>query len=301
MENMERKEKFKQPVNGYVALVIILALTALFIYGVRYYGAKVDYESTGNMVMLIVCILLTFVSLICLKGLNSINPNTAGVLTLFGKYKGSIVQDGLCWVNPFMQVRKISLRARSLNSEAIKVNDLMGNPILIGIVLVWKIEDTYKAVFEVDDCISFVDIQSEAAVRNLAGAYPYDNIDDEQTSETTLRSGGEEVNLVLEKALVDRLSIAGVRVIEARINYLAYAPEIAGAMLQRQQAIAVVAARQKIVEGAVTMVEMALEQLSNRNIIELDDDKKASMVSNLMVVLTSDKSASPVINAGTIY
>jgi len=259
----------KKPVNGYVAITIIIILCISF-------GFESIYFASHDNPAVVVCVLGLVVSLFCFRGLNSINPNTAAVMTLFGKYKGSIVQDGLCWINPLMHVRKISLKARSLNVESIKVNDSMGN------------------------CLNFVEIQSETAVRSLAGAYSYDNIDEENAG-ITLRVGGEEVNQVLEKALVDRLRITGVQVIEARINYLAYAPEIAGAMLQRQQATAVVAARQKIVEGAVSMVEMALEQLSSRHIIELDDEKKASMVSNLMVVLTSDKSASPVLNAGTLY
>jgi regulator of protease activity HflC (stomatin/prohibitin superfamily) len=290
---MSKKEYFKNPVDGYAAITIIIFSFIIFVFGTIYFA------NSDNPVC-VICGLCALVSLISLKGLNSINPNTAGVLTLFGKYKGSIVKDGLCWINPFIHIRRISLKARNLNGEPIKVNDSMGNPIMIGIVIVWKVDDTFKSVFEVEDCLGFVNIQSEAAVRSLAGAYSYDNIDDENTG-ITLRGGGEEVNQVLEKALIERLSIAGVKVIEARINYLAYAPEIAGAMLQRQQATAVVAARQKIVEGAVSMVELALEQLSARHIIELDDEKKASMVSNLMVVLTSDKSASPVLNAGTIY
>ncbi len=233
-------------------------------------------------------------------GLLIVNPNESVVLVLFGKYSGTIKQNGFYWVNPFFARKKISLRARNLNSDPIKVNDKLGNPIMIGIVLVWKVENTFKAAFEVDDYIRFVDVQSEAAIRKLAGAYPYDNFDDEE-ADISLRSGGEEVNHELENELIERLAIAGIQVIEARIAYLAYASEIANAMLRRQQATAIVAARQKIVEGAVSMVEMALEQLSKKNIIELDEDKKAAMVSNLMVVLCSDKDASPVINTGTLH
>jgi regulator of protease activity HflC (stomatin/prohibitin superfamily) len=209
-------------------------------------------------------------------------------------------RNGFYWINPFFVKKRISLRARNFNSELLKVNDKLGNPIMIGIVLVWKVEETYKAAFQVDDYNRFVEIQSESAVRKLAGHYAYDNFDDEQ-SDITLRGGGEEVNHVLEKELSERLHIAGIQVIEARIAHLAYSAEIAQAMLKRQQATAVVAARAKIVEGAVSMVEMALNKLSERKIVELDDERKAVMVSNLLVVLCSDKDASPVVNAGSIY
>ena len=229
-----------------------------------------------------------------------VNPNESSVLVLFGAYKGTIKENGFWWVNPFFARKKISLRARNLDSEPIKVNDKIGNPIMIGIVLVWKVENTFKAAFEVDDFAHFVDIQSEAAIRKLAGHYPYDNFDDEE-ADITLRSGGEDVNQVLEEELTERLAIAGIRVIEARISYLAYASEIAGAMLRRQQATAIVAARQKIVEGAVGMVEMALDQLAEKNVIDLDEEKRATMVSNLMVVLCSDKDATPVLNTGSLY
>jgi len=220
-------------------------------------------------------------------------------MVFFGAYKGSIKTNGFFWVNPLMVKRKVSLRARNFDSNPIKVNDKLGNPIMIGGVLVWKVENTFKACFEVDEYEHFVKIQSEAAIRKLAGMYPYDNMDHDE--EISLRSGGEEVNHQLEKELAERLEIAGIKVLEARISNLAYASEIAGAMLQRQQAIAIVAARQKIVEGAVGMVESALQQLSSKNILELDDERKAAMVSNLMVVLCSDKSASPVINTGTLH
>lgn len=243
---------------------------------------------------------LLVVDVFCWIGLLILNPNESMVMVLFGKYTGTIKRNGFYWVNPFLIRKKISLRARNLNSDPIKVNDKLGNPIMIGIVLVWKVENTYKAAFEVDDYIRFVDVQSEAAIRKLAGAYPYDNFDDEQ-AEISLRSGGEEVNQELENELIDRLAIAGIHVIEARIAHLAYASEIANAMLRRQQATAIVAARQKIVEGAVGMVELALSQLSKKEIINLDEEKKAAMVSNLMVVLCSDKDASPVINTGTLH
>ncbi|MBR4989006.1 MAG: SPFH domain-containing protein [Bacteroidaceae bacterium] len=241
---------------------------------------------------------LVFIVLMC--GLFVVNPNESTVITFFGKYEGTVIKNGFFYYNPFASKKSISLRARNLNGEPIKVNDLMGNPIMIGAVLVWKVKDTFKASFEVDNYSRFVDVQSEAAIRNLAGAYPYDNLENEDAS-ITLRNGGEEVNELLEKSLAERLAIAGIEVMEARISYLAYAPEIASAMLQRQQATAMVAARHKIVEGAVGMVQMALEQLSEKEIINLDEEKKAAMVSNLMVVLTSDRAATPVVNTGTLY
>jgi regulator of protease activity HflC (stomatin/prohibitin superfamily) len=240
------------------------------------------------------------VSFFCLFGLVIVNPNESSVMVLFGEYRGTIKENGFFWVNPFYVRKKLSLRARNFDSSPIKVNDKVGNPIMIGLVLVWKVENTFKAAFEVDEYEHFVVVQSEAALRKLAGIYPYDNFQDE-TAEVTLRSGGDEVNHDLAEELVERLEIAGIKVIEARINYIAYASEIAGAMLRRQQATAVVAAREKIVEGAVGMVDMALEQLSKKNIVHLDEERKAAMVSNLMVVLCSDESARPVVNTGTLH
>ena len=242
---------------------------------------------------------LLVIGIFMLIGLVIVNPNESMVLVLFGAYKGSIKENGFFWINPFYTRKRMSLRARNFDSEPSKVNDKVGNPIKIGVVLVWKVEDTYKAAFEVNEYEHFVVVQSEAALRKLAGKYPYDNFEDEK-AEITLRSGVEEVNHELEKEIVERLEIAGIHVIEARINYIAYAEEIASAMLRRQQATAVVAARHKIVEGAVSMVEIALEQLSGKEIIELDHDSKAAMVSNLMVVLCSDESARPVVNTGTL-
>ncbi len=247
-----------------------------------------------------VFILLAIVAFFLVPGFVIVNPNEAYVLLLFGKYKGSLLVNGFWWVNPFMREKKISLRARNLNSEPIKVNDKIGNPIMIGTVLVWRVSDTYKAAFDVDDYLHFVLIQTESAVRKLAGMYPYDNLEDEN-AQLTLRDGGEEVNQQLEREIANRLAIAGIEVLEARINYLAYATEIASAMLKRQQAVAVIAARTKIVEGAVSMVEMALEELSKKEIVALDEERKAQMVSNLMVVLTSDKDVAPVVNTGTLY
>ena len=283
------KEKFTKGANGYLMLVAFILIMGAGLAGI----AWTDIPALG--------VIVSVLSFIIPPGFMVINPNEAGVLVLFGKYKGTIADNGFLWVNPFMSKKKISLRAHNLNSEQIKVNDKMGNPILISAVLVWKVKDTYRASFDVDDYMRFVDVQSEAAVRNLAASYSYDSLESGETEEITLRSGGEEVNDQLEAALKDRLKIAGIEVMEARISNLAYAPEIAGAMLQRQQATAVVAARQKIVEGAVSMVEMALEMLSQREIVELDEERKAAMVSNLLVVLTSDKSASPIVNAGTLY
>lgn len=291
---IEGEEKFVTPSSGW----LVLFLTLLGLIG----GAALPITMLANGASDLwgFCFIVPVVSLVFMCGLFVVNPNESAVVTFFGKYVGTVVENGFFFMNPFTQKKNVSLRARNLNGEPIKVNDLMGNPIMIGVVLVWRVKDTFKASFEVDDYSRFVDIQSEAAIRNLAGAYPYDNLEDEDAS-ITLRNGGEEVNDLLEKSLSERLAIAGIEVIEARISYLAYAPEIASAMLQRQQATAMVAARHKIVEGAVGMVQMALEQLSEKEIIELDEEKKAAMVSNLMVVLTSDRAATPVVNAGSLY
>jgi regulator of protease activity HflC (stomatin/prohibitin superfamily) len=234
------------------------------------------------------------------KGLMIVSPNHARVCTFFGKYVGTVKENGLLWVNPFYDKQKISLRAHNLNGQQLKVNDKMGNPIEIAAVIVWQVSDTYKATFEVDNYDQYVGIQSEAAVRHLATSCPYDQMED-QSADITLRDGGEKVNDLLEKELNERLAPAGITIREARISHLAYAPEIAGAMLQRQQATAIVSARFKIVEGAVGMVELALEQLSKKGIVQLDEEKKAAMVSNLMVVLCGEKAATPVLNTGTLY
>lgn len=235
-----------------------------------------------------------------LLGFFVLNPNVAAVLILFGAYKGTIKSNGFFWMNPLVQKKKISLRARNLDSEPIKVNDKIGNPIMIGVVLVWRVRDTFKAVFDVNQYEHFVQIQTDAAIRKLAGSYPYDNFNDDDSG-ICLRSDVEEVNEQLEKEMDERLAMAGIEVMETRISHLAYASEIAGAMLQRQQATAVVAARLKIVEGAVGMVELALDELNKKAIVELDEERKAAMVSNLMVVLCSDKAASPVVNTGSLY
>jgi len=249
---------------------------------------------------IITAALLVVSSLFLLKGLYLIYPNRSMVMTLFGSYRGTAKDNGLFWTNPLYARRGISLRARNFDSERLKVNDKLGNPVLISVILVWRVKDTFRAAFEVDEYDSFVRVQTDAAVRKLASQYSYDNFDDDQT-ELTLRSGVQEVNDSLEVELSERLAIAGIEVMEARLGYLAYAPEIANAMLKRQQAEAIVAARFKIVEGAVSMVEDALEKLSHKQIISLDEDQKATMVSNLMVVLCSDKEVTPVLNTGTLH
>lgn len=238
--------------------------------------------------------------LLLAKGLVIISPNNAKILLLFGEYKGSIKQNGLFWVNPFLSRNTLSLRAGNFESEKIKVNDKMGNPILISVILVWKVEDTFKASFEVDNYEHFVRVQTDSAVRKLAGSFPYDHFEDERAT-ITLSTNFDDVNSALETEISERLGIAGIRVIESRIAYLAYAPEIAHSMLRRQQASAIVAARHKIVEGAVGMVESALNLLSSKEIIELDEEKKAAMVSNLMVVLCGDRETQPVVNTGTLH
>jgi regulator of protease activity HflC (stomatin/prohibitin superfamily) len=282
-----KAEKSYKAISGYlfvlVLLVMIVVLTFSFLYGMAVLG-----------IILIPVVILTAI------GFTVVNPNESNVLVLFGAYRGTIKTNGFFWVNPFYVRKKISLRARNFDSDTIKVNDRLGNPIKIGCVVVWKVEDTYKAAFEVDDYVHFVFVQSETALRKLAGIYPYDNFEDHD-AEITLRSGGEEVNDELEKEIRERLMMAGISVIEARINFIAYSEEIAGAMLRRQQATAVVAARFKIVEGAVSMVEMALDQLMEKKIVDFDDEKKAAMVSNLMVVLCGDKDPSPVVNTGTLH
>jgi len=271
--------------SGYTMLVAVIILLALGVAGL------VVMRNPVFAWMLVLAGLL-------MPGFFFLNPNTSVVLVLFGDYKGTVKTSGFFWVNPLFMKKRISLRARNFDSEKIKVNDKVGNPIQIGVILVWQVKDTFKAAFEVDNYENFVRIQSDAAVRTLAGMYPYDNFDDE--AEMTLRSGHGEVSHALEETLRNRLDMAGIYVIEARIGYLAYAPEIAGAMLRRQQATAVVAARYKIVEGAVSMVQMALDHLKTQGIIELDEERKAAMVSNLMVVLCGDKDVNPVINTGTL-
>lgn len=281
------QERINNPISGYPMFLLLLAVLAGIVYSVL--------NELPPFILLSVALAL-FLG----KGFFFVNPNDSKVLVLFGEYKGTVKKNGFFWTNPFYAKQGISLRARNFDSEKIKVNDLLGNPILISSILVWRVKDTYKAAFDVDYYESFVRIQTDAAIRKLAGSYPYDNFDDEQ-SEITLRSGMQEVNEAMEAELSERLAISGIEVLEARIGYLAYAPEIASAMLKRQQAEAIVAARFKIVEGAVGMVEIALDELSKKQVIDLDEEQKATMVNNLMVVLCSDKEATPVLNTGTLH
>jgi len=290
-------EKEMKPISGYLTLIAsIVCIFGGIVCLVK--GAGKGDSSNAGLVFL--GILLIFTAIFLFKGIMVVNPNHARVCTFFGKYVGTVKANGLLWVNPFFSSYRISLRSQNLNGQQLKVNDKMGNPIEIAAVIVWQVSDTYKASFEVADYQQYVGIQSEAAVRHLATSCPYDQMEDER-ADITLRDGGEKVNEMLEKELSDRLAPAGILIKEARISHLAYAPEIAGAMLQRQQATAIVAARFKIVEGAVGMVELALEMLSKKQIVQLDEEKKAAMVSNLMVVLCGEKAATPVLNTGTLY
>lgn len=282
---MEQEKNFKA-INGYLMLTVDLILLA---------GAILGIILTHNLLFLLALPVIIFLAI----GFVIVNPNESSVLVLFGSYSGTIKRYGFFWVNPFFTKQRVSLRARNFDSDPIKVNDKVGNPIKIGLVLVWKVENTYKAAFQVDDFQHFVLVQSEAALRKLAGVYPYDNFEDED-ADLTLRSGGEQINKELEEEVSERLELAGINVIEARINYIAYSEEIAGAMLRRQQAAAIIAAREKIVDGAVGMVDMALKSFEGKDNIQLDEDSKAAMASNLMVVLCSDESAHPIINAGTL-
>lgn len=279
-------DKIIKTSSGYFWLLVFFILTIALVYGVV-------IIHPAFAVGLIIPFLMMF-------GFFVVNPNDSKVLVLFGKYIGTVVGSGFYWANPFYTKTKITLRLRNMEGDKIKVNDKEGNPIIIGTVIVWQVIDSAKASFEVDNYEHYVKLQSDAAVRHLAGSYSYDHFDDEQ-KEITLRSGGDHIITELMRELEERLLLAGVKVIEARITHLAYSDEIAGAMLQRQQATAVVAARVKIVEGAVGMVEMALHMLNKKQIVDLDEEKKAAMVSNLLVVLCSDKAASPVVNTGTLH
>ena len=320
---METKEfNFKGvTLSGFLMLFVVIALPILGVWSI--YKAIVLYDIPNHGALPNICLVLGVLMLIgelfLLNGFMMLEPNTARVTTWFGKYSGTFTRTGFYWINPFYGTKKVSLRARNLDAEPIKVNDKVGNPVMIGLVMVWRLKDTYKALFEVDSQTmassdgtlsgnakglmhaleNFVSVQSYAALRQVAGQYAYDD-NEESTHELTLRSGGDEINEQLEAKLNERLSLAGIEVVEARINYLAYAPEIAAVMLRRQQASAIISAREKIVEGAVSMVKMALDKLSSDDIVELDEDKKASMVSNLLVVLCADESAQPVVNTGTL-
>jgi regulator of protease activity HflC (stomatin/prohibitin superfamily) len=298
--------------NGFFALVFTIALMGLVVYFFYRASSEGSFGILGALVF--------FLTIFCINGFVKLEPNEAVALVFFGKYRGTFSQDGFYWVNPLLSKKKVSLRARNLNPEPIKVNDKVGNPVLIGMVLVWKLEDTYKALFEIDSQSlapvssngksstarylsqafeNFVRVQSDAALRQVAGCYAYDNAD--TAEELTLRSNADEINEQLVNTLNERLSMAGIHVTEARINYLAYAPEIAAVMLRRQQADAIIAAREKIVDGAVSMVKMALDKLKDEGVVDLDEERKAAMVSNLLVVLCGDEPAQPVVNSGSLY
>jgi len=281
-------EKILNPPSGYLTLVVFLLLL----------GATGFFIVNQNFITAVIIGLLDFI--LVLPGLIIVNPNESKVLILFGKYVGTVKQDGFFWVNPLTIKKKVSLKAFNLNGQQLKVNDKHGNPIEIAAVIVWRIKDTAKALFAVENYLQYVNIQSEAAVRHLANSFAYDNMDGEN-EQITLSNGAEQVSLLLEKELNERLEPAGIEVLEARISHLAYSPEIAHTMLQRQQASAIISARRLIVEGAVGMVEMALQKLSEKNIVELDEERKAAMVSNLLVVLCGDKAVNPIINTGTLY
>lgn len=305
--------------NGFVALAVELLLLAGFIVMIVLGALRVDASLPGGVAMVVAGSVGLVAVVIGLCGFMLLEPNEARVMVFFGNYRGTFYETGFWWVNPFMSAKPISMRARNLNVDPIKVNDKTGNPILIGLVLVWRIkrDDIYKAVFEIDASLAapgegvsasarmnvlqnFVNVQSDAALRQVAGCYAYDDNGTKQET-LTLRSNSEEINEQLETKLNERLAMAGIEVVEARINYLAYAPEIAAVMLRRQQADAVIAAREKIVEGAVSMVHMALERLTDEQVVELDEERKAAMVSNLLVVLCADEAAQPVVNAGTLH
>lgn len=320
MENKEFAFQGKT-INGILMLVINLLV---FLTGIGMFVLTCLSEETWQACVCgISSAVLLILSIICICGFIPVEPGQARVLLFFGKYRGTFTQPGYYWLNPFISQKKLSLRVRNLDAEPIKVNDKTGNPIMIGMVLVWKLKDTYKAIFEIDTQTMaegsvgqagvgasaaqvmnmlgrFVQIQADAALRQVAGQYAYDDDEDDNSSKKTLRDGSDEINKELEARIDERLAMAGIEVVEARINYLAYAPEIAAVMLRRQQASAIISAREKIVEGAVSMVKMALQKLSDEEVVELDDDKKAAMVSNLLVVLCGDDTAQPVVNTGTL-
>ncbi len=287
-------EKIVKPINGFIGFLFVLVTLA----AAGYFFSQVTEQ--GPPWVVITAVFFVIISIFLMKGLVIVQPNHARVLNFFGKYVGTVKDNGWFFVNPFYTKHHISLRSENLESAKLKVNDKMGNPIEIGAVIVWQVGETYKAAYEVAHYKEYVVRQSEAAVRHLANSFPYDNLED-PIADITLRGGGDKVNSILEMELLERLTPAGIIIKEARISHLAYAAEIAGAMLQRQQATAIVAARSKIVEGAVGMVEMALELLSKKDIVQLDEEKKAAMVSNLMVVLCGEKGAQPILNTGTLY
>lgn len=301
--------------NGFLMILVSIILIAA---GITFIVLAESHEAViGSFLYNLLCIaavLLIIIASVLLIGLMILEPNQARAMVFFGKYRGTFTRTGFFWVNPFYSKKKVSLRARNMNVDPIKVNDRNGNPILVGLILVWKVEDVYKAIFEIDTQTiaennagrmtaleSFVRVQSDAALRQVAGSYAYDTLGSETTETLTLRNGGDTINSELVEKLNERLEMAGISVLEARINYLAYAPEIAAVMLRRQQAEAIISAREKIVEGAVSMVQMALKEINDKDIVELDEAKKAAMVSNLLVVLCADESAQPVLNTGSLY
>ena len=310
---MKKEYPFKGiAVNGFIQLLVLIALFALDIWLFILADSQGIMGLFAGLLMVVLCI--------CFNGFVLLEPNEAKVMVFFGKYRGTYTKTGFHWVNPLLNKKSVSLRSRNLNPEPIKVNDKSGNPVMIGMVLVWKLEDTYKALFEIDSQSlagaaagagksnsrslsnafeNFVRVQSDAALRQVAGCYAYDNADSKE--ELTLRSNAESINEQLVKTLNDRLAMAGIMVTEARINYLAYSPEIAAVMLRRQQADAIIAAREKIVEGAVGMVKIALDKLKDEGVVNLDEERKAAMVSNLMVVLCGDEPAQPIVNSGSLY
>jgi regulator of protease activity HflC (stomatin/prohibitin superfamily) len=316
--NTEEKVFAGAKLNGIMMLIVnfllMAAVVTLFVFGTN----KVSEIPVCGISCILTSAILFIINSLFWIGFMQIEPNEARVMVFFGKYKGTIKTDGFYWVNPFYAKKRLTLRARNLDAEPIKVNDKKGNPVMIGQVIVWRVVDTYKASFVIDNTSMavvvnnvnvankmksyehFVKVQSDAALRHVAGMYAYDNMENED-EKLTLRSGGEEINNILEGQLNERLSIAGIEVMEARVNYLAYAPEIAAVMLRRQQADAIIAAREKIVDGAVGMVKMALEKLSDEKIVNLDEERKAAMVTNLLVVLCSDQPAQPIVNSGTLY
>jgi regulator of protease activity HflC (stomatin/prohibitin superfamily) len=311
--------------SGIPVLFVNVLLTLCAAFGFIWSVATYEVDTASKVYLLIACTLLFLLTVFIFSGFMQIEPNEARVMVFFGKYQGTVKENGFFWVNPFYSKKKLTLRARNLDADPIKVNDKTGNPILIGMVLVWRVKDTYKAAFNVDSASEtavvkqqnsagvnrlaermkayekFVKVQSEAALRYVAGLYPYDHTGTSDENELTLRSGADKVHDVLEVELNERLLIAGIEVVEARINYLAYAPEIAAVMLRRQQADAIIAARERIVDGAVGMVKMALTKLSAEEVVDLDEDKKAAMVSNLLVVLCAEEQAQPVLNTGTLH
>lgn len=319
MKEMIQQEKDFQgfSMSGFLMLLGHIVVMPALVVGLALAASK---GIIGIGLAATIIVLIGIFWIISMIGYMELEPNQARVLVFFGKYQGTFTKTGFYWVNPFFAKKKLSMRARNLDVEPIKVNDKAGNPIMVGLVLTWKLKDTYKSMFEIDSQTmatsaatgtttvssimkafeNYVKIQSDAALRQVATHYNYDN-NEGDANELTLRSGGEEINEILENTLNERLAMAGIEVVEARINYLAYAPEIAAVMLRRQQASAVISAREKIVEGAVSMVKMALDKLSEEEIVTLDDDKKAAMVSNLMVVLCADEQAQPVVNTGTLY